>query len=63
MGRLVTKDFYKTDIYRFDIESNSGNMFDVDVGNVISWDIMSLKMTKEDLVGLADFIYKYLENK
>lgn len=61
MGRLVTKDFYKTDIYRFDIESNSGNMFDLDVGNVISWDIMSLKMTKEDLVGLADFLNQFVE--
>lgn len=63
MGQLVTKDFYKADIYRFDIESKSNNVFNVDISNVISWDIISLKMNEEDLKGLADFIYKYLENK
>ena len=57
---LITKDFHKADIYRFDIES-VGSMFQVDVSNVISWDIIRLKMTKEDLKGLADFINKYLE--
>ena len=60
---MITKDFYKSDIYRFDIESKSNNIFDVDISNVISWDIIRLKMNEEDLRGLADFIYKYLENK
>ena len=59
---MVIKDFYKSDIYRFDIESKSGNVFDVDISNVISWDIIRLKMTKEDLVGLADFINDFLKN-
>lgn len=60
---MIIKDFYKSDIYRFDIEKTSNNTFDVDISNVISWDIISLKMNGEDLRGLADFIYKYLENK
>jgi hypothetical protein len=58
---LVTKDFYKADIYRFDIE-HTGSMFQVDVSNVISWDIIRLNMTKEDLKGLGDFIKNFLEN-
>ena len=82
---MITKDFYKADVYRFDIESSIIEMpndiifnkdgtvqdrpctkhipaFRVDVSNVISWDIISLNMTRDDLKGLADFIYKYLEN-
>ena len=58
---MITKDFYKADIYRVDIEKTDGT-FRVDVSNVISWDIISLNMTRDDLKGLADFIYKYLEN-
>lgn len=59
---MINKDFYKSGVYRFDIESNSNNTFDVDISNVISWDIISLKMNGEDLRGLAEFILKYLEN-
>jgi hypothetical protein len=57
---LVTKDFYKADVYRFDIE-NTNSTFQVDISNVISWDIIRLNMTKEDLKGLADFINQYIE--
>ena len=81
---LLKKDFYKADIYRFDIESSTQEVpndilfntdgsikdgpctkhipaFDITISNVISWDIFQLKMTKEELKGLADFINKYLE--
>jgi len=57
----ITKDFYKADIYRFDIETKD-NIYQFDVSNVISWDIIRLNMTKHDLKGLADFINKFLEN-
>ena len=57
----ITKDFYKADIYRFDIETKD-NIYQFDVSNVISWDIIRLNMTKNDLKGLADFINKFLEN-
>ena len=55
------KDFYKADIYRFDVEIKD-NIYQFDVSNVISWDIIRLNMTKDDLKGLADFINKFLEN-
>ena len=55
------KHFYKADIYRVDIEKTDGT-FRVDVSNVISWDIISLNMNRDDLKGLADFINKFLEN-
>lgn len=58
---MIIKDFYKSDIYRFDIEKTSHSTFDVDISNVISWDIIRLKMNEEDLKGLAEFILKYLE--
>jgi hypothetical protein len=57
----ITKDFYKADIYRFDVETKD-NIYQFDVSNVISWDIIRLNMTKDDLKGLADFINKFLEN-
>jgi hypothetical protein len=59
---IIEKDFYKFDVYRFDIDQD-GDSYYVDIGNVISWDIMTLKATKEELLGLADFINKYLGQK
>ena len=66
---LNNKDFYKADIYRFDIECSIQEIpntkyipaFDVTISNVISWDIFQLKITKEELKGLADFINQYIE--
>lgn len=58
---IIQKDFYKADVYRFDIE-NTNSTFQVDISNVISWDIIRLNMTKNDLRGLVDFINKHLEN-
>jgi hypothetical protein len=60
MSQLVTKDFYKSDIYRFDAEVISENLVKFDVSNSISWDIMSLKMTKDELRGLGNFIKSFL---
>lgn len=62
MTQPVTKDFYKADVYRFDIEQD-GNFYYVDIGNVITWDIIQVKLTKDELNGLADFIKHFLENK
>jgi len=66
---LADKDFYKADIYRFDIESSTQEVpntkyipaFDITISNVISWDLFQLKITKEELKGLADFINQYIE--
>jgi hypothetical protein len=60
MSQLVTKDFYKSDIYRFDAEIISENLVKFDVSNSISWDIMGLKMTKDELRGLGTFIKNFL---
>lgn len=60
MSQLVTKDFYKADVYRFDAEVLSGNMVKFDISNVISWELMTVKMTKDELRGLGDFITTFL---
>ena len=60
MSQLVTKDFYKADVYKFDAETLSGNMVKFDISNVISWELMSIKMTKDELRGLGNFIKTFL---
>ena len=60
---LLNKDFCKLDVYRFDLERISDNLYDMSISNSISWDIMNLKVTKSELVGLADFIHKMMESK
>ena len=62
MSNLVEKDFYKSDVYRFDIEKFVSDQYHFTMSNVISWDIITAKMSKEELKGLADFINTYLEN-
>ena len=59
---IIQKDFYKADVYRFDVEETSADIVQFDISNVISWDIISTKITKNELKGLADFINNYLEN-
>ena len=56
------KNFYKADIYRFNTETISNNMIQFEISNVISWDSITMNMTKNELKGLADFINKHLEN-
>ena len=60
---ILNKDFCKLDVYRFDLEHITDDLYDVSISNSISWDIMNLKVTKNELVGLADFINKMVENK
>ena len=59
---VITKDFYKADVYRFDIEQN-GDFYYVDISNVISWDIIRLKLKQDELSGLGNFIQTFLEHK
>ena len=60
---LIQKDFCKLDVYRFDIEHISDDLYNLNINNAISWDMINLKVTKSELVGLADFINKMVENK
>lgn len=53
-------DFYKLDVYRFNIEKLGDNLFNININNNISWDNMNIKATKEELKGLANFINKHL---
>lgn len=53
---LIQKDFCKLDVYRFDIDHLMDDLYDVNISNAISWDMMNLKVTKSELVGLANFI-------
>jgi hypothetical protein len=57
----MSKDSYKADIYNFDIEHND-NIINLIINNVISWDYIKIKLTKEEIKGLADFLNKHLEN-
>ena len=60
---LLNKDFCKLDVYRFDIEHISDDLYDVSISNSISWDIMNMVVTKSELVGLSDFINRMVESK
>ena len=60
MTDLIKADFYKADVFRFDLEKNQDSI-DLEICNAISWDIMRFKMSREELKGLADFINKFLE--
>ncbi len=59
---LIQKDFCKLDVYRFDLEHIVDDLYDATISNSISWDIMNLKVTKSELVDLADFIHKMTNN-
>lgn len=61
MNDIILKDFYKADVFRFDLEKQN-NIVEMVISNSISWDSMKFRFTREELYGLADFITKFLEN-
>ena len=61
MSDLIQSDFYKADVFRFDLEKHK-NIIEMVISNSISWDTMKYRFTREELKGLADFISKFLEN-
>ncbi len=62
MSDLIHKDFYKADVFRFDLEKQYQSMVEMVISNSISWDCMRYRFTRDELKGLADFINKFLEN-
>ena len=60
---LIQKDFYKLDVCRLDVEHVLNDWYNVTINNSISWDYMTMKATKEELRGLADFIYNTVGEK
>jgi hypothetical protein len=63
MNDIIQKDFYKSDVYRFDLDQFINDHYHFTVSNVISWDIITTKMSREELKGLADFIYDTIGEK
>lgn len=55
---------YSFDIYRAELINNhrTHELEMILFSNVISWELFVAKMTRTELKGLADFIYRYLEN-
>lgn len=58
---IVTKDSYKFDIYSFDLEKNE-SMVNMTINNVISWQWIKMKLTKEEIKGLVQFLNQFVEN-
>ena len=58
---IIKKDFYKLDVYRFDVEYIVNDWYDITVNNKMNWDYRTIRATKKELKGLADFIYEFLE--
>jgi hypothetical protein len=59
---IVTKDWYKADVFNFYIEHN-GSLIDLTINNVISWEWMKMMLTKEEAKGLTDFLYDTIGEK
>jgi hypothetical protein len=60
MNDIILKDFYKADVFRFDLEKQN-NIIEMVISNSISWDSMKFRFTREELKGLSDFITKFLD--
>ena len=46
-------------LYKVDVEKHN-DMIDVEISNVISWELMKIKATKQEIKGLADFLNKFI---
>jgi hypothetical protein len=58
----VTTNNCKVDIFKFDIEQ-SNSVFNVTISDVISWNQMQIRATKEELVSLVAFINGFIQEK
>jgi hypothetical protein len=56
------QNFYQANIYRFYLEPLNATV-DMVVANSISWDTNKYALTREELKGLADFIYQTIGEK
>ena len=66
MSSIVIKDSYKADIFNFDMElwkqeEPKGELFNLTINNVISWEWQKLKLTRDEIVGLANFLNQFIE--
>jgi hypothetical protein len=58
----VTKNSYKADVFNFDVEQQ-GSIVDLTINNVISWEWTKIKLTKDEIRGLANFLSQFVEDK
>jgi hypothetical protein len=61
MSSVVIKDSYKADVFNFDVEQN-GDMSTLTINNVISWQWIQMKLTKDEIRGLANFLNQFVED-
>ena len=52
----------KVDIFKFDIEQTN-SLYNVTITDVISWNLMRIRATKQELEALVDFINASIDNK
>jgi hypothetical protein len=60
MGNQPTKS-YRADIYNFDIETQNSIVY-LTINNVISWEWLKMRLTREELKNFANFLNSYLDN-
>lgn len=46
---------FKMDVYKIDVEKNN-NIINLEISNIISWELMKIKGTKQEIKGLIDFL-------
>ena len=47
------------DVYKVDVEKYN-NLVDMEISNVISWELIRIKATRQEIKGLVDFLNKFL---
>jgi hypothetical protein len=60
MSSIVIKDSYKADVFNFDVEQN-GSLSTLTINNVISWQWIQMKLTKDEIRGLVNFLNQFVE--
>jgi hypothetical protein len=60
MSSIVIKDSYKADVFNFDVEQN-GSLSTLTINNVISWQWIQMKLTRDEIKGLANFLNQFVE--
>jgi hypothetical protein len=50
---------YKMDVFKVDVERHN-NIVDIEISNVISWQLMKIKATKEEIKGLVAFLNNFI---
>ena len=66
MSSIVIKDSYKADIFNFDMEcwkqkEPKGELFNLTINDVISWQWIKMKLTRDEIVGLSNFLNQFVE--